>query len=576
MAVSNEVTRARLAQGKPEPTLESGGDASAFDAGQYRLGIEAPEIGVADTRVCLGEAVSDRRANDMSPRSPGCLEPAGCDDASVGVGADPAQAYIRDMTEVDLLTREQEVALARSMEAGYGEAAQTLAKCRSVLVAAVRLADQMDAGKLRRSDVMLRPRPAGPAGKKAETPPRAGVSGRTTSPLAGLRDHLQRLDAALATHPAGSARLARLRRELARHFVAVGFVPSQLEHFGEIVAALIEAVQEQERTIADICVREAGVPPERLASHVAGRESSPEWIDELVGSNRGDRAIPGPRRERLMYAVQCLAKLESEAGLSLGELKAIGSCGHAALARARRARGEMVEANLRLVMAIARKFANRGVPLLDLVQEGNIGLMRAVEKFDHRRGLKFSTYATWWIRQAVGRALADQARTIRVPVHMVDRINRLRRVSRRVRQEKGRDPHPEELAAQLDLSQGKVRAVQAAMREPLSLDGRTREENERTLGDTLADRGGSSPAGETSQRQLQAGVLDLLGRLSSREANVLKLRFGIGGGREYSLEQISRELGLSRERIRQIQRSALERLREDPIGAGMLRGLLDD
>jgi len=438
---------------------------------------------------------------------------ASADDRAAG---DPVRAYMRDMGAVDLLTREEEVAIAKRIEAGMCKRNEAVASCPAAAADALTVAARVEAGELRMGTLVVLPGDDADEGESAADEQLAECRRRLTR----LRRVYRRYLRAGEERGIDDPETGRLRRDLARAFLDAGFQPMQLDAFAERLHALGSAL-------------------------------------------RGEHTD----KER--------AEIERAAGMPAEELKAARRHALAGEAKARRAKNEMVEANLRLVISIARRFTNRGVSFLDLVQEGNIGLMRAVDKFDYRRGFKFSTYATWWIRQAIGRAVADKGRTIRVPIHLVERMSKVNRVSRRIQQETGREAHPEEVAARANLSVEKVNDVLKLTRDAISLDAGIGREEDLTLGATIADEDAVQPFESTADIDLQADARAVLDVLEPRESRILAMRFGIGTGTEYTLAEIGREFGISRERVRQITERALRRLR-DPEAADRLRSFHED
>jgi len=444
-----------------------------------------------------------------------------------GPSQDPIRAYMRQMGSAALLTREQEVALAKRIEEGLRERTEAMAGCPAVIAQALQLVECVEAGELGVHKLLVK----APLDEKdhsnfTESGGRGGepqVARAVTLAwrrLAHLRNLHDRFVSVLVEHGVASARAAKLRGQLARTFLRIEFQPAQLERIG-------------------LRLRELG----------------------KQARGRGE--------------CEPVARLESEAGLPVADLES--ACRRMTIgeAKARHAKNAMVEANLRLVISIARHYRHRGMPLLDLIQEGNIGLMRAIDKFDYRRGFKLSTYATWWIRQAISRGIADKARTIRVPIHRMDGMRRVKRASARILQETGREAATDELAERVDMPIEKVNELLNLTREPISLDAPIGGDEDLRLGAIIPDEGARVPFDDATDLALQADARALLGGLDPRESRIVAMRFGIGMEAPQTLSEIGREFGISRERVRQIANRALRKLRA-PGAAEHLRSFHED
>jgi RNA polymerase primary sigma factor len=365
-------------------------------------------------------------------------------------------------------------------------------------------------------------------------------------------------------------------QELGEKFKYLKLVPRVLEPVMNAPRVTLYQIREQEREIMRLCIKISKMPRKDFIKAFIGHETDPTWINEIVDANELPFARKlGTVREDVLRAQRKISSIEVSAELSITEIKDINRRMSLGEARARRAKKEMVEANLRLVISIAKKYTNRGLQFLDLIQEGNIGLMKAVDKFEYRRGYKFSTYATWWIRQAITRSIADQARTIRIPVHMIETINKLNRISRQMLQEIGREPTPEELGERMEMPEDKVRKVLKIAKEPISMETPIGDDEDSHLGDFIEDGTVDSPIDSATDQSLRDATTDVLGSLTAREAKVLRMRFGIEMNTDHTLEEVGKQFDVTRERIRQIEAKALRKLRH-PSRSDHLRSFLDE
>lgn len=377
----------------------------------------------------------------------------------------------------------------------------------------------------------------------------------------------------------GAAAEKKYQKELqalAELFVTFKLVPQQLESLLRKMHDTMDRVKRQDRLIRDICVGSCGMKIDDLKSYYteSGCEADIAWFDKACRARRTFAAKLKEKRADIEPCIAALKEIEEDTGISIDRLRVLTHRVMMGDAMAKKAKKEMVEANLRLVISIAKKYTNRGLQFLDLIQEGNIGLMKAVDKFEYRRGYKFSTYATWWIRQAITRSIADQARTIRIPVHMIETINKLNRISRQMLQEKGREPTPEELAAKMGLPEDKIRKVMKIAKEPISLETPVGDDDDSHLGDFIEDSSIVVPAEAATSESLKTAINAVLDEMPPREAQVLRMRFGIGMPSDHTLEEVGRQFGVTRERIRQIEAKALRKLRH-PCRSQGLRGFLD-
>ena len=390
-----------------------------------------------------------------------------------------------------------------------------------------------------------------------------------------LKKQLDKAEKTLTKHGRDSKQAEKELSALGDLFKFFKLPPRQFEPIYTAVRNVLERVRREERAIMELCVRRAHMPRKTFIKEFPGNEVNESWIPEVIKKKRDYSDALKSVEEDITRAQRHLIEIEQETTLSLSSVKDINRRMSIGEARARRAKKEMVEANLRLVISIAKKYTNRGLQFLDLIQEGNIGLMKAVDKFEYRRGYKFSTYATWWIRQAITRSIADQARTIRIPVHMIETINKLNRVSRQMLQEMGREPTPEELGIRMDMPEDKVRKVLKIAKEPISMETPIGDDEDSHLGDFIEDTTIVSPIDSATSEGLTEATREVLAGLTAREAKVLRMRFGIDMNTDHTLEEVGKQFDVTRERIRQIEAKALRKLRH-PSRSDHLRSFLDD
>jgi len=363
---------------------------------------------------------------------------------------------------------------------------------------------------------------------------------------------------------------------MSESFLKLKLTAKQLDKLTRHFRQLRNEVRELERHIMRLCLEKGRIPRKLFIDTFPGKETDTNWLDNLIEKHAKVLELDRIRMIEAEVKQQQikLLRLEQACGLTIAETKDVNRKMSLGEAKARRAKKEMVEANLRLVISIAKKYTNRGLQFLDLIQEGNIGLMKAVDKFEYRRGYKFSTYATWWIRQAITRSIADQARTIRIPVHMIETINKLNRISRQILQETGREATPEELAEKMELSEDKIRKVLKIAKEPISMETPVGDDDESRLGDFIHDENLSSPIDSATEEGLREATLEILETLTPREAKVLRMRFGIEMNTDHTLEEVGKQFDVTRERIRQIEAKALRKLRH-PSRSEKLRSFID-
>ncbi len=516
-----------------------------------------------------------------------------------GRTTDPVRMYMREMGTVELLTREGEIDLAKRIEDGIRQSTEAIAACPATIAEVLRMMELVEQDQMRLTELVVDfvdphavdepPPPAERvvAADEDEDEEQADESDGVDADEDGGPDReealerfgrIRKLHATIvkAAEKKGfkSPEVAKGQEKLAEEFMEIKFVSKQINRLVEHVRALVDEAREQERIIMDVCVTKARLPRKVFLKGFPGNETNPRWIKKIGKGGEGSAEVIEANMAAITSAQARLGDIEVRAGLPIADLKEVNRRMSIGEAKARRAKKEMVEANLRLVISIAKKYTNRGLQFLDLIQEGNIGLMKAVDKFEYRRGYKFSTYATWWIRQAITRSIADQARTIRIPVHMIETINKLNRISRQMLQEMGREATPEELATRMDMPEDKIRKVLKIAKEPISMETPIGDDEDSHLGDFVEDTSIMAPTDAATVAGLKAATLDILDTLTPREAKVLRMRFGIGMNTDHTLEEVGKQFDVTRERIRQIEAKALRKLRH-PSRSEHLRSFLD-
>ncbi|MDG1653871.1 MAG: RNA polymerase sigma factor RpoD [Luminiphilus sp.] len=506
-----------------------------------------------------------------------------------GRTTDPVRMYMREMGTVELLTREGEIVIAKRIEEGIRELLSALAfypgvarklsneyelvakeekKLSDILVGYLDPADHVPSAQ------EIAEQNANKENDDAEETDTGPDPVEAKKRFTALKRQCTKTEKTLAEKGYNSKEALKEMTKLGELFKFFKLTPRVFDPLVETPRAVLAVLRESEREITRLVVRECRMDRKDFIKSFQGSESKLDWVDSA--SKKADVAERlANYREDIVRLQKRIAVIEDEVGLKTMEIKEINRRMSMGEARARRAKKEMVEANLRLVISIAKKYTNRGLQFLDLIQEGNIGLMKAVDKFEYRRGYKFSTYATWWIRQAITRSIADQARTIRIPVHMIETINKLNRISRQMLQEMGREPTPEELGERMDMPEDKVRKVLKIAKEPISMETPIGDDEDSHLGDFIEDVTISSPVDAATEEGLTEATRDVLGGLTAREAKVLRMRFGIDMNTDHTLEEVGKQFDVTRERIRQIEAKALRKLRH-PTRSDYLRSFLDD
>ena len=507
-------------------------------------------------------------------------------DSEFGRTTDPVRMYMREMGTVELLTREGEIKIARRIENGLNQAMSSLARYPDTMRMIFDRYNEVREDEAKLSDLMVGFVDPTEDPESIPLPAAAQVSdddddavedtGPDPEEAAKRFTTIERaFNRAMNCVAKGDIKgYERNMHRAVTELMEIKLLPLFIDKLSLNLRDVINRVRTNERTILDICVKQANMPRRTFIETFKANETNLNWIDShLKSGEKYARTLESCKEEILRYQKR-LKNLEKTSNLSIHEIKEINRKMSIGEAKARRAKKEMIEANLRLVISIAKKYTNRGLQFLDLIQEGNIGLMKAVDKFEYRRGYKFSTYATWWIRQAITRSIADQARTIRIPVHMIETINKLNRISRQMLQELGREPQPEELAERMELPEDKVRKVLKISKEPISMATPIGDDEDSNLGDFIEDTNVLLPADTATNAGLSESTREILSSLTPREAKVLRMRFGIDMNTDHTLEEVGKQFDVTRERIRQIEAKALRKLRH-PSRSEQLRSFID-
>ena len=548
------------------------------------LGIVVHEDGMdTDEMERLAEAASS--GDEVSAEEAAAV--LASSDGEFGRTTDPVRMYMREMGSVELLTREGEIVIAKRIEAGLRESLFMLSTYPPCIINFLELYDAVEAGEMRLNELMK--------GFNLTDEEQAKLIAEQAA-VALLDDDEDEDEAAVGVDPeearerfqllrdahqaaekaktAGKADLSELNEVVSSIFMEFKLTPKTLIFLNNLMGSTVEVIRKQERSIAKIVVDQGRMNRRDFIDSFTGNEVNLEWTDKHVRAKKHYSSTIKKNLDQVLEAQKTMAALADDREMNIGEIKEISRQMSIAEAKARRAKKEMVEANLRLVISIAKKYTNRGLQFLDLIQEGNIGLMKAVDKFEYQRGYKFSTYATWWIRQAITRSIADQARTIRIPVHMIETINKLNRIARQMLQEMGREPTPEELSERVEMPEDKVRKVLKISKEPISMETPIGDDEDSHLGDFVEDVNVMSPQDAAMIEGLKEATQGMLSGLTEREAKVLRMRFGIDMNTDHTLEEVGKQFDVTRERIRQIEAKALRKLRH-PTRSDQLRSFLD-
>ncbi|OYY94260.1 MAG: RNA polymerase sigma factor RpoD [Hydrogenophilales bacterium 28-61-23] len=526
-------------------------------------------------------------------------------DAEFGRTTDPVRMYMREMGTKDLLTREGEIEIAKRIEEGLKHMVLAISACPLTITQILDLVEKVEKDEMKvddlvdglmdssGEDIVMEATAAAAAAAAEETESGEeevdedddGGAAINAANLAQLRaDALERFAAirkindkmrpALNKYGFTSSQYQKLQEELSKLLMGIRFSARQVDNLCETVRNIVEEVRSHERAIMDMAVTKSGMPRAHFIKTFQGLEGNDSWLAQELGAKSAYLEQLTRHQYNIIERQEKLRTLQQRAGIPVKDLKDINKKMSTGEAKARRAKREMIEANLRLVISIAKKYTNRGLQFLDLIQEGNIGLMKAVDKFEYRRGYKFSTYATWWIRQAITRSIADQARTIRIPVHMIETINKMNRISRQILQETGLEPDPATLAEKMEMPEDKIRKIMKISKEPISMETPIGDDEDSHLGDFIEDQSTLAPAEAAMYSSLQFVTQEILDSLTPREAKVLRMRFGIEMNTDHTLEEVGKQFDVTRERIRQIEAKALRKLRH-PSRSERLRSFLD-
>jgi len=526
-------------------------------------------------------------------------------DSEFGRTTDPVRMYMREMGSVELLTREGEIEIAKRIEEGLKHMIQAISACPTTIADMLEMAAKVETDEMRIDELidgLIDPNavveepaaePAAAAddeaadddGDDADDDGEGGGGAAAASLLQLKTEGLERfksiraiygkMQKALASKGSQDKTYLKLQKQISDELMNIRFTSRAIEKLCDSVREMVEQVRGCERKIQNLCVDRVKMPRPHFIQSFPGNEINLDWVDaEIAAAPKTYVAILTRSAPDIQEEQKKLLALQDRIGIPLKELKDINKQMSTGEAKARRAKREMTEANLRLVISIAKKYTNRGLQFLDLIQEGNIGLMKAVDKFEYRRGYKFSTYATWWIRQAITRSIADQARTIRIPVHMIETINKMNRISRQILQETGAEPDPATLAKKMDMPEDKIRKIMKISKEPISMETPIGDDDDSHLGDFIEDQSTLAPADAAMYSSLRGVTKDILDSLTTREAKVLRMRFGIEMNTDHTLEEVGKQFDVTRERIRQIEAKALRKLRH-PSRSDKLRSFLD-
>ena len=558
------------------------------------MGIQVFESAPDSDELLMAETTTDEEVAEAAAQALATVE------SEIGRTTDPVRMYMREMGTVELLTREGEIEIAKRIEDGINQVQCSVAEYPEAITYLLDQWDLYEAEEIRLSDIIIGFVDPNEDENLAPTATHIGselseeelededdddaeeeeVDTGVDPELArekfdALRKQYNKTRDVIEAKGRSNAAAKKQIAKLSDVFKEFRLIPKQFDRMVKNMRGMMDRVRIQERLIMKHCVAQAKMPKKDFIKAFAGNETSTDWYYKILKTSKPYVLVLETIQEDIERSVSKMNAVEAETGLCIADIKDINRRMSIGEAKARRAKKEMVEANLRLVISIAKKYTNRGLQFLDLIQEGNIGLMKAVDKFEYRRGYKFSTYATWWIRQAITRSIADQARTIRIPVHMIETINKLNRISRQMLQEMGREPTPEELSERMIMPEDKIRKVLKIAKEPISMETPIGDDEDSHLGDFIEDNTIIQPLDSATGGSLKDATQDVLAGLTQREAKVLRMRFGIDMNTDHTLEEVGKQFDVTRERIRQIEAKALRKLRH-PSRSEQLRSFLDE
>ena len=552
------------------------------------LGLQVHETAPdADTLMLAESENSDDIALEQAAEALAAVE------NETGRTTDPVRMYMREMGTVDLLTREGEIEIAKRIEEGMRDLLNASVQYPKTVEYVLHYFQLVKDGEKKINDFltgfleeMEEVPSAGPGSQRAKEEAEAAESSDEESSsgpdmkevqkrMTSLKRQFNKTTKVIDKKGRHSKEANAEFKKLGEIFQFLKFSPRMFEDIAAIARHGLNSIREKEKFIQTQLVKSARIPRKDFLALYPDNLTKVRWVDSLMKEKKYKKDLLEKVKQDVVIAQKDILEIENKVGLSIKEIKDINRSMSMGETKMRRAKKDMVEANLRLVISIAKKYTNRGLQFLDLIQEGNIGLMKAVDKFEYRRGYKFSTYATWWIRQAITRSIADQARTIRIPVHMIETINKLNRVSRQMMQDMGREPTPEELSKELDMPEDKVRKVLKIAKEPISTETPIGDDEDSSLGDFIEDTVIESPLENATEESLHFATDDVLASLTAREAKVLRMRFGIGMNTDHTLEEVGKQFDVTRERIRQIEAKALRKLRL-PSRSSHLKSFLDE
>ncbi|MEN8778874.1 MAG: RNA polymerase sigma factor RpoD [Glaciecola sp.] len=558
------------------------------------MGIQVFESAPDSDELLMAETTTDEEVAEAAAQALATVE------SEIGRTTDPVRMYMREMGTVELLTREGEIEIAKRIEDGINQVQCSVAEYPEAITYLLDQWDLYEAEEIRLSDIIIGFVDPNEDENLAPTATHIGselseeelededdddaeeeeVDTGVDPELArekfdALRKQYNKTRDVIEAKGRSNAAAKKQIAKLSDVFKEFRLIPKQFDRMVKNMRGMMDRVRIQERLIMKHCVAQAKMPKKDFIKAFAGNETSTDWYYKILKTSKPYVLVLETFQEDIERSVSKMNAVEAETGLCIADIKDINRRMSIGEAKARRAKKEMVEANLRLVISIAKKYTNRGLQFLDLIQEGNIGLMKAVDKFEYRRGYKFSTYATWWIRQAITRSIADQARTIRIPVHMIETINKLNRISRQMLQEMGREPTPEELSERMIMPEDKIRKVLKIAKEPISMETPIGDDEDSHLGDFIEDNTIIQPLDSATGGSLKDATQDVLAGLTQREAKVLRMRFGIDMNTDHTLEEVGKQFDVTRERIRQIEAKALRKLRH-PSRSEQLRSFLDE